>query len=87
MIKSSLLPVFFQDNQLRIRIQGGKRKGKLLQGDIIASNGILHIVDKSMDNIEPTFESNKEVRRMLYTYSVGLSFTTVLRSFNAKECD
>uniref|UniRef100_A0A8B9C547 Stabilin 2 n=1 Tax=Anser brachyrhynchus TaxID=132585 RepID=A0A8B9C547_9AVES len=49
-----------KDNQLRIRIQGGRRKGKLLQGNIIASNGILHIFDKSMDNIEPTFESNKE---------------------------
>uniref|UniRef100_A0A803Y795 Stabilin 2 n=1 Tax=Meleagris gallopavo TaxID=9103 RepID=A0A803Y795_MELGA len=49
-----------KDNQLRIRIQGGRRKGKLLQGNIIASNGILHIVDKAMDNMEPTFESNKE---------------------------
>uniref|UniRef100_A0A8B9FR14 Stabilin 2 n=1 Tax=Amazona collaria TaxID=241587 RepID=A0A8B9FR14_9PSIT len=49
-----------KDNQLRIRIQGGRRKGKLLQGNIIASNGILHIIDKAMDNMEPTFESNKE---------------------------
>ncbi|OXB69320.1 hypothetical protein ASZ78_015720 [Callipepla squamata] len=49
-----------KDNQLRIRIQGGRRKGKLLQGNIIASNGILHIVDKAMDNMEPAFQSNKE---------------------------
>uniref|UniRef100_A0A8C2SSE2 Stabilin 2 n=1 Tax=Coturnix japonica TaxID=93934 RepID=A0A8C2SSE2_COTJA len=49
-----------KNNQLRIRIQGGRRKGKLLQGNIIASNGILHIVDKAMDNMEPTFESNEE---------------------------
>ncbi|GAB0176919.1 stabilin-2 [Grus japonensis] len=49
-----------KDNQLRIRIQGGRRKGKLLQGNIIASNGILHIIDKAMDNVEPTFESSKE---------------------------
>ncbi|KAM6306913.1 LOW QUALITY PROTEIN: stabilin-2-like [Podargus strigoides] len=46
-----------KDNQLRIRIQG---EGKLLQGNIIASNGILHIVDKATDNVEPTFESSKE---------------------------
>jgi len=59
------LPGFFQDNQLRIRIQGGRRKGKLLQGNIIASNGILHIVDKAMDNMEPTFESKKEVGKKL----------------------
>ncbi|KFP52029.1 Stabilin-2, partial [Cathartes aura] len=50
-----------KDNELRIRIQGGRRKGKLLQGNIIASNGILHIIDKAMDNVEPTFESSKEV--------------------------
>uniref|UniRef100_A0A8C3K0V4 Stabilin 2 n=1 Tax=Calidris pygmaea TaxID=425635 RepID=A0A8C3K0V4_9CHAR len=49
-----------KDNQLRIRIQGGRRKGKLLQGNIIASNGILHIIDKALDNVEPTFESSKE---------------------------
>uniref|UniRef100_A0A672URK9 Stabilin 2 n=1 Tax=Strigops habroptila TaxID=2489341 RepID=A0A672URK9_STRHB len=49
-----------KDNQLRIRIQGGRKKGKLSQGNIIASNGILHIIDKAMDNVEPTFESNKE---------------------------
>uniref|UniRef100_A0A8C3TSH7 Stabilin 2 n=1 Tax=Catharus ustulatus TaxID=91951 RepID=A0A8C3TSH7_CATUS len=49
-----------KDNQLRIQIQGGMGKGKILQGDIIASNGILHIIDKAMDNVEPTFESSKE---------------------------
>uniref|UniRef100_A0A8B9P306 Stabilin 2 n=1 Tax=Apteryx owenii TaxID=8824 RepID=A0A8B9P306_APTOW len=49
-----------KDYQLRIRIQGGRRKGKLLQGNIIASNGILHIIDKAMDNMDPTFESSKE---------------------------
>ncbi|XP_073179767.1 stabilin-2 [Lepidochelys kempii] len=49
-----------KDDQLKIRIQGSKKKGKLLQGDIIASNGILHIIDKAMDNVEPTFGSSKE---------------------------
>uniref|UniRef100_A0A8C3XJ35 Stabilin 2 n=1 Tax=Chelydra serpentina TaxID=8475 RepID=A0A8C3XJ35_CHESE len=49
-----------KDNQLKIRIQGSKKKGKILQGDIIASNGILHIIDKAMDNVEPTFGSSKE---------------------------
>uniref|UniRef100_A0A8C3C9B0 Stabilin 2 n=1 Tax=Cairina moschata TaxID=8855 RepID=A0A8C3C9B0_CAIMO len=69
-----------KDNQLRIRIQGGKRKGKLLQGDIIASNGILHIVDKSMDNIEPTFESNKEETIMSVLQDNGKysQFTTLI---------
>jgi len=71
------LPGFFQDNQLRIRIQGGRRKGKLLQGNIIASNGILHIIDKAMDNVEPTFESSEEVSCQLYRCNVRLSFKIV----------
>ncbi|KAM4748832.1 stabilin-2 [Rhinophrynus dorsalis] len=46
------------DNQLKIRIHGSKKRGKILQKNIIASNGILHIIDKAMDYVEPTLESN-----------------------------
>ncbi|KAL8222048.1 UNVERIFIED_CONTAM: hypothetical protein K2H54_074845 [Gekko kuhli] len=49
-----------KDSLLRIRIQGGKKKGKILQGDILASNGIVHIIDTALDNMEPTFEGNEE---------------------------
>lgn len=47
---------------LRIRIQGGKKKGKILQGNLAASNGIIHIIDTALDNVEPAFKSDKEVR-------------------------
>lgn len=77
-IKNSLSTAgFFQDNQLRIQIQGGRGKGKILQGDIIASNGILHIIDKAMDNVEPTFESSKEVSHKLYPYNVKFSLKII----------
>ncbi|CAI5786179.1 stabilin-2 isoform X1 [Podarcis lilfordi] len=49
-----------KDNLLRIRLQGGKKKVKILQADIVASNGIVHIVDRALDNMEPSFESDKE---------------------------
>ncbi|KAG8138247.1 hypothetical protein E2320_004156 [Naja naja] len=58
----------FQDetqNTLRIRIQGGKKKGKILQGNIAASNGIIHIIDTALDNVEPAFKSDKEGSRKL----------------------
>ncbi|XP_063164794.1 stabilin-2 [Candoia aspera] len=48
------------ENLLRIRIQGGKKKGKILQRDIVASNGIIHIIDTALDNMKPTFKSDKE---------------------------
>lgn len=35
---------------------------KIIQGDIIASNGLLHVIDTAMDKMAPTFESNTEVR-------------------------
>lgn len=46
---------------MQIRIRGSKRRGKFLQKNIIASNGILHIIDKAMDFVEPTLESNTKV--------------------------
>ncbi|KAM4676890.1 stabilin-2 [Discoglossus pictus] len=46
------------DNRFKIRIQGGKKKCKVLEKNIIASNGILHIIDKAFDYVEPTLESN-----------------------------
>ncbi|KAJ7329072.1 hypothetical protein JRQ81_015246, partial [Phrynocephalus forsythii] len=49
-----------KDNLLRIRIQGGKKKVKIVQGDIVASNGIVHIIDKVLDNMEPIFASDTE---------------------------
>uniref|UniRef100_A0A8U7M4K0 Stabilin 2 n=1 Tax=Corvus moneduloides TaxID=1196302 RepID=A0A8U7M4K0_CORMO len=69
-----------KDNQLRIRIQGGRAKGKILQGNIIASNGILHIIDRAMDSVEPTLESSKEKTIMSVLQANGRysQFTSLL---------
>ncbi|XP_053319635.1 stabilin-2 [Spea bombifrons] len=58
--KSGDVTVLNSDNLFRIRIHGGKKKAKVLQENIIASNGILHIIDKTLDFVEPTLESNKK---------------------------
>ncbi|XP_030070273.1 stabilin-2 [Microcaecilia unicolor] len=47
-----------KDGLFKIRIHGSKKKSKIMEGNIIASNGLLHIVDKTIDNVEPTLESN-----------------------------
>uniref|UniRef100_W5NCW4 Stabilin 2 n=1 Tax=Lepisosteus oculatus TaxID=7918 RepID=W5NCW4_LEPOC len=49
-----------EDQQVKIRIHGSKKKASILQGDIVASNGVIHIINKLMDSVEPTVESNKE---------------------------
>ncbi|XP_019899888.1 stabilin-2 isoform X3 [Esox lucius] len=48
------------DKQLKIRIHGSRKKGGVLQSDVIASNGIIHIINKLMDSVSPTVESNKK---------------------------
>ncbi|XP_048463436.1 stabilin-2-like isoform X1 [Rhincodon typus] len=52
-------------NQLKLRIYGNSKKARILTGNVIASNGLLHIIDKVMDGIEPTVKSSKE--KSLYT--------------------
>lgn len=48
------------DNQLKLKLYGGKNNVQIIQGDIVASNGLLHILDRAMDKMAPTFESNTE---------------------------
>ncbi|KAJ8006691.1 hypothetical protein DPEC_G00109850 [Dallia pectoralis] len=52
------------DKQLKIRIHGSRKKGDVLQSDVIASNGIIHIISKLMDSVPPTVESNKKENLM-----------------------
>uniref|UniRef100_A0A667ZJM3 Stabilin 2 n=1 Tax=Myripristis murdjan TaxID=586833 RepID=A0A667ZJM3_9TELE len=51
------------DAQTKIRIHGSRKKGTILQSDVIASNGMIHIISKLMDSVSPTVESDKEVQR------------------------
>ena len=37
---------------------------KIIQGDIAASNGLIHILDRAMDKTEPTLKSKPEVREV-----------------------
>ncbi|MGH0115673.1 UNVERIFIED_CONTAM: hypothetical protein FKN15_037996 [Acipenser sinensis] len=73
-----------EDQQVKIRIHGSKKKGNILQGDIVASNGLIHIVNKLMDNVEPTVESEKEENLMTILGDNGKfsRFRSLLQKFN-----
>lgn len=61
----SHLPLFsFQDAYTKIRIHGSRRKGVIIQSNVVASNGIIHIINKLMERVPPTVESNTEVARL-----------------------
>uniref|UniRef100_A0A671QZM6 Stabilin-2-like n=1 Tax=Sinocyclocheilus anshuiensis TaxID=1608454 RepID=A0A671QZM6_9TELE len=55
---SSAITLF---NQIKIRLHGSRKKGTLVETDIFASNGIIHLADKLMDAVPSTVISKKEV--------------------------
>lgn len=57
-----LLLVLLQESQTKIRIHGSRKKGSIIQSDLVASNGVIHLIDKLMDSVSPSVQSNKDVR-------------------------
>uniref|UniRef100_A0A8D0DEB8 Stabilin 2 n=1 Tax=Sander lucioperca TaxID=283035 RepID=A0A8D0DEB8_SANLU len=55
----------------KIRLHGSRKKGVILQSDVLASNGMIHVINKLMDSVAPTVESDSEVSRQLYPPSVS----------------
>ncbi|XP_023668414.2 stabilin-2 isoform X1 [Paramormyrops kingsleyae] len=53
-----------EDQSVRIRIHGSRKKGDILKSDIPASNGVIHIINKLMENVPPTVKSEKEENLM-----------------------
>ncbi|XP_022068333.2 stabilin-2 isoform X1 [Acanthochromis polyacanthus] len=51
-------------SQTKIRIHGSKKKGVIVQSDVVASNGMIHIINKLMDSVWATVESNPEENLM-----------------------
>ncbi|XP_029282312.1 stabilin-2 [Cottoperca gobio] len=48
----------------KIRIHGSRKKGVIVQSDVVASNGMIHIINKLMDSVEPTVESDSQENLM-----------------------
>ncbi|XP_035113318.3 stabilin-2 [Callithrix jacchus] len=71
-----------KDNHINLKLYGGKKKVKIIQGDLIASNGLLHILDRAMDNLEPTFESNNEQTIMTMLQTRYSKFRSLLEETN-----
>ncbi|XP_066561323.1 stabilin-2 isoform X2 [Amia ocellicauda] len=85
--KSAETVVSEEDQQVKIRIYGSKKKGGILQWDIIASNGIIHIISKLMDSVEPTVQSEKEENLMTIIANNGKfnKFRSLLQKANVAQ--
>ncbi|XP_068611107.1 stabilin-2 [Brachionichthys hirsutus] len=44
----------------RLRLHGSKKKSLIIDSDVVASNGMIHIVNRLIDNISPLVESNNK---------------------------
>ncbi|KAF5926520.1 hypothetical protein HPG69_001148 [Diceros bicornis minor] len=71
-----------KDNQLKLKLYGGKKKVKIIEGNIIASNGLLHILDRAMDKMAPTFKSNTEQTIMTMLQPRYSTFRSLLEETN-----
>ncbi|XP_005374632.1 PREDICTED: stabilin-2 isoform X2 [Chinchilla lanigera] len=74
-----------KDNQIKLELHKGKKKVKIVEGNIIASNGLIHILDTAMDKIQPTFESNSKQTIMAMIPSRYRHFRTFLEKTNLKS--
>lgn len=76
-----------QVTQTKIRIHGSRKKGVIIESDILASNGVIHLINKVMDSVSPTVESDtqvkKQVRCILYIHQ-PLSLSNLLLSLFRK---
>ncbi|XP_026182637.1 stabilin-2 isoform X2 [Mastacembelus armatus] len=52
------------DYLTKIRISGSRKKGVIVQSDVVASNGMIHIINKLMESVSPTVESDAEENLM-----------------------
>ncbi|KAM8740220.1 stabilin-2 isoform 1-T1 [Acanthopagrus schlegelii] len=52
------------DSQTKIRIHGSRKRGVIVQPDLVASNGMIHIINKLMDSVSPTVESDTQENLM-----------------------
>ncbi|CAN9508355.1 unnamed protein product [Ophioblennius macclurei] len=68
------------DHQAQIRIHGSRKRGQIVQSDVLASNGMIHIINKLMDSVAPTVESDPEenLMKIVERYGKFQTFKTLL---------
>ncbi|XP_075900072.1 stabilin-2 isoform X3 [Nelusetta ayraudi] len=70
------------DRMSKIRVYGSRRKGTVLRPDLLASNGMIHIVNRLMDSVNPTVEGRPQenLMKIISKYSKFDQFRTLLQS-------
>lgn len=70
------------DGLTKIRIHGSRKKALILQADIVASNGMIHLISKVMDSVSATVESDTQenLMKIISDYNKFAKFQTLLET-------
>lgn len=49
------------DSQVKIRLHGSRKRGVIVQAGNVASNGMIHLINKLMDGVSPIVQSDAQV--------------------------
>ncbi|XP_061571016.1 stabilin-2 isoform X2 [Cololabis saira] len=82
--KSAEADMVSGDLQTKIRIHGSRRKGTIVASDLVASNGMIHLISKLMDSVSPTVESNtgENLMKIISDYDKFSTFKSLLEKTN-----
>ncbi|XP_053718395.1 stabilin-2 [Synchiropus splendidus] len=82
--KSGEIDSSYGESLLKVRLYGSKRKSLVLKSNLLASNGIIHIISKLMDVVEPTVESDvsKSLSKIISEYGKFDTFKSLLDKAN-----
>ncbi|KAM9327686.1 stabilin-2 isoform 2-T2 [Pholidichthys leucotaenia] len=71
-------------SQTKIRIHGSRRKGVIIQSDVVAYNGMIHIINKLMDSVPPTVKGDPEenLMKIISDHSIFDKFKSLLEKTN-----
>lgn len=69
-----------EDSETKIRLHGSRKKAGIVESDVIASNGVIHIINKLIDSVPPTVDSDKEenLMKILSDYGKFSRFKSLL---------
>ena len=65
-----------RSDQLKFRLHGSSKKAKIVKGNVLASNGIIHIINKLLTNAPDNYGSEQvrvrlPMRKNLQTFCVA----------------
>ncbi|KAG7497480.1 stabilin-2 isoform X1 [Solea senegalensis] len=68
------------DSQTKIRIHGSRQRGVIVQSDLVASNGLIHLINNLMQSVSPTVDSDpkENLMKIIGDYGKFATFKTLL---------